>query len=204
MFNQSTSRDQAYAQLTRHWGRCLTGLTLAVLLVSLPGCISASAPKTTAALNGEAMYSQQPWAKNQPVNITARLNAIQGALGAVQAAQASFIEYQHARADAHNQRQARISAYNSHVYHKRLRAEEAERQKWAEYDAQNRPSVALGAINPVLDGVPDTFNHDGWNLGVAVAGWVGMQDAAQRQIRIDLNSNVRTPPPPKPPRHKKQ
>ncbi|MEM7329300.1 MAG: hypothetical protein AAF437_11210 [Pseudomonadota bacterium] len=146
------------------------------------------------------MYSPQPWVTSRPVNITARVNAIQGALGAVQAAQASFLEYQHARADAYNQQQARISAYNSHVYYERLRAEEAERQKWAEYNAQHRPAQRVGAFNPILGVVPDTFNYDGWEFGVQIAGWIGMQDAAQRQLRIDMNSNMRTPPPPKPPR----
>ena len=204
MLYPCTSLNQPRSLRTRRRGRSISGLALATFLIALPGCISASAPKTAATLNGEAMYSPQPWVTSRPVNITARVNAIQGALGAVQAAQASLMEYQYARADAHNQRQARISAYNSHVYHERLKAEEAERQKWAEYNAQHRPPVPFGALNPVLDGVPDTFNHDGWNLGVAVAGWVGMQDAQLRQMRVDINTNVRMPPPPKPPRHKKK
>ena len=191
---------------SRRRNRALSGFVLATFLVMLPGCVSASAPKTAASLNGEAMYEPQPWVNSKPVNITGRLNAIQGALSAAGAAHASFVEYKIAQADEYNQRQERKRALESQRYHARLRAEEEERQRQLALSNQYRPQV-LGSFNPIVGVVPDTFNYDGWEFGVQIAGWIGMQDAAQRQLRIDMNSNMRTPTPPKPPRprpkHKK-
>ena len=198
-YMKKTIFNQHLLVRSRRRNRALTGFVLATFLVALPGCISASAPKTAASLNGEAMYEPQPWVNSKPVNITGRLNAIQGALSAAGAAHASFVEYKIAQADEYNQRQERKRALESQRYHARLRAEEEERQRQLALSHQYRQSKP-GAFEITLENFPDSFNHEGWELGVQLAGWIGMQDAQLRQLRVDTNTNMRSSPPPKPPR----
>jgi len=201
MIDQFTPQAQ-YRQLRpRRRNGAATTLFIASLLVLLPGCISASAPKTTATLNGEAMYAPAAWASSKPVNITARVRAVQGALGAVQAASNSYVQYQQIRADTHNQQQARISAYKSHQYHQSLRAEEARLNAIRDREAA-MPLVRGVKPQGIIVGPIPEWDSSGWDLGVAVAGWVGMQDAQLRQMRVDINTNMISRPPPPPPNRK--
>ena len=191
MIDQFTPQAQHRQLCSRHRCDTVATLSLASLLVLLPGCISASAPKTAATLNGEAMYAPVPWASSKPVNITARVSAVQGALGAVQAASNSYVQYQQIRADTHNQQQARISAYKSHQYHQSLRAE-ADRLK-AIRDREAAVPRVMSVKPQVIDGGPlPEWDSTGWDLGVAVAGWVGMQDAQLRNLRVQINTDMVT------------
>lgn len=201
MIDQFTPQAQHRQLYSPRRRGAAASLSLACLLVLLPGCISASAPKTAATLNGEAMYAPVPWASSKPVNITARVSAVQGALNAVQAASNSYVQYQQIRADTHNQQQARISAYKSHQYHQRLRAEEDRLRAIREREAA-MPRVVTGKPQAIVVGPIPEWDSTGWDLGVAVAGWVGMQDAQLRQMRVDINTNMISRPPPPPPNRK--
>lgn len=168
---------------------------------STTACISASAPKTDATMIGEAMYSPQPWVNSKPVNITARVSAIQGELSAVQSASNSYVEYQVAQADEFNQRQARKAALESQRYYERLQAEDDRLRAIRESEAAVR---VVGQVKPtsiITD--PYVWDSSGWELGVAIAGWVGMQDAQLRKLRVDINTNMIAPPPPPPPVRKR-
>lgn len=202
MIDQFTKQAQHQQLCWRPRTGAAATLSLASLLVLLPGCISASAPKTAATLNGEAMYAPVPWASSKPVNITARVSAVQGALSAVQAASNSYVQYQQIRAEAHNQQQARISAYKSHQYHQSLRAEEARLKAIRDREAA-MPLVQGVKPQGIIVGPIPEWDSSGWDLGVAVAGWVGMQDAQLRQMRVDINTNMITRPPPPPPPNRK-
>lgn len=178
MFNQLIPQSpQRKRKADRRIGP-LTAISVASLLALLPGCVSASAPKTAASMNGEAMYTSQPWANSKPVNITARVNALQGALGAAQIASNSYLQYQQQRADAHNQRQARISAYKSHQYKMRLQAEEDARVR-ALLAAQNAPrtgkikpaSIVLGPAPTMADYAEDIGNSV-MGYAKSMRGWI--------------------------------
>jgi hypothetical protein len=156
--------------------------TLLALAWSTTACISASAPKTSSALNGEAMYAPQPWAHGKPVNITARLGSIQSTLSAVQTASNSYFQYQQDRVDANNKRKARSLAYESHLYYQRLQDEEDRLRAIQEREAAT-PQRVIAKPPPINVGPIPEWDSTGWDLGVAVAGWVGMQDAQLRQIR---------------------
>lgn len=170
---------------------------LCILAWSTTACISASAPKSDPALIGEAMYSPQPWVDSKPVNITARVSAIQGFASAVQTASNAYVEYQSAQADAFNRRQARQSALATQRYYARLQAEEDRLRAIRESEAAVR---IVGQVRPTsLVTAPYVWDSSGWDLGVAIAGWVGMQDAQLRQMRVDINTNMTAPPPPPPP-----
>ncbi len=201
MSNQLIHQPPQWKQDARRRAGALTTIFIASFLFLFPGCISASAPKTAATLNGEAMYAAQPWANSKPVNITARVSAIQGALSAVQTASNSYVDYQIARADTHNRRQARLAAYESHKYHERLRADEERLRAIREREAAYRlpGSIKTGTIDA---GPLPEWDSTGWDLGVAVAGWVGMQDAQLRRMRVDINTNMISRPPPSPPNRK--
>ena len=140
----------------------LRALLIVPLLFASAGCMSASAPKTAANLNGEAMYAPHAWANSQPVNITARLNAIQGALNSVQIAAADYFAYQQQRADTFNAQQARMAEYESRIYHRRLEEEAAERERLRALASQNRV-FKIGTVNPV-DG-------PGFNFAAHDAAW---------------------------------
>ncbi|MEZ5945581.1 MAG: hypothetical protein R3C13_00080 [Hyphomonas sp.] len=94
------------------------------------------------------MYAPRAWASSEPVDITGRLNAIQGALSSVQAAANDYFAYQQQRADTLNALQARMSEYNSRIYHRRLEEEAAEREQLAALASQNRV-FKMGTVNPV-------------------------------------------------------
>lgn len=202
MIDQFTKQAQHQQLCSRRRSGAAATLSLASLLVLLPGCISAGAPKTAATLNGEAMYAPVPWASSKPVNITARVSAVQGALSAVQAASNSYVQYQQIRADTHNQQQARISAYKSHQYHQSLRAEEARLKAIRDREAAMPLVQGIKPQGIIVGPIPE-WDSSGWDLGVAVAGWVGMQDAQLRQMRVDINTNMITRPPPPPPPNRK-
>lgn len=192
--------------MTRTLSNHLKISVLVALAWSTTACISASAPKTEAGLIGEAMYSPQPWANSKPVNITARVNTIQSALSAVQSVSDTYAQFQRDVADARYQREARSAAYESHLYFQRLREEEARLAAIRQND-QRIGQVRIGTPQAIRAGPLPEWDRTGWDLGVAVAGWVGMQDAQLRSLRVQINTDmVRQPPPPPPPnrRGKKQ
>lgn len=140
----------------------MKALPLAIASLALAGCVSPGAPKTSASLNGEAMYAPRAWASSEPVDITGRLNAIQGALSSVQAAANDYFAYQQQRADTLNAQQARMSEYKSRIYHRRLEEEAAERERLRALASQNRV-FKMGTVNPV-DG-------PGFNFAAHDAAW---------------------------------
>jgi len=148
----------------------LTTISIASVAFLLPGCISASAPKTAASMNGEAMYAAQPWANSKPVNITARVSAIQGALSAVQTASNSYVDYQRARADTHNRQQARMAAYESHKYHERIRVEEDRLKTIREREAASR-SVVSGKPESIKLGPAPTMADYADDIGNSMRGY---------------------------------
>ena len=177
---------------------------LAILSVFLPACVSASPPKTSAQMIGEAMYTTHPWADTEPVNITARMNAVQGALAAVGSAQQSYHDYRMGQAAAFNERaflKAEYARYEAGMRKQQAAVAEAARLRaLAEQDAR---SLAVSREPPRIAASPE-WDSSGWDLGVAVAGWVGMQDDALRRLRVHINTQtVSAPPPPPPPRRYK-
>lgn len=195
MDNQLTPAAQHRSLCNRRRSSGLATLSMAGLLVLLPGCISANAPETVRTMNGEAMYAPQPWATSKPVNITARVNALQGALGAVQSASNSYVQYQQQRADAHNLRQARISAYKTHQYNMRLKAEEDARLK-ALLAAQNatpqvlagKPiSIKLGPA-PTMADYADDIGNSMRGFAKSMRGWMAAGHPA-----FEYSSNYKQP-----------
>jgi hypothetical protein len=182
MDHQLTRHNQQKPKSPHRPKKALAALSIVSLLVVIPGCISASAPKTSSSLNGEAMYAPQPWAHGKPVNITARLGSIQSTLSAVQTASNSYFQYQQDRVDANNKRKARSLAYESHLYYQRLQDEEDRLRAIQEREAAT-PQRVIAKPPPINVGPIPEWDSTGWDLGVAVAGWVGMQDAQLRQIR---------------------
>lgn len=156
--------------MTRTLSKHLKIPMLCALVWSTTACISASAPKTEAGLIGEAMYSPQPWVNSTPVNITARVSAIQGALSAVQSASNSYVEYQVAQADAFNRRQARKAALESQQYYTRLQAEEDRLRAIREREAAVRPVGKLAPISVVAGAAPTMADYAD-EIGDAVMGY---------------------------------
>lgn len=166
-----------------------------VFLASV-GCVSASAPKTPASLNGEAMYAPRAWAGSKPVNITGRLNAAQGAVSTLQATTNQYFASQQMRYDDLNAQQARKAEYESRIYHRRLEEEAAERERLRALASQNRVfKVKKLGPDDFADGPGfDFLAHDGaWGLYDLAIG------------NSNALSKMRAPPTPPPvlPRGKK-
>jgi len=172
------TKERSRTQDRRQQNGAMTAIFIVSLALLLPGCISASAPKTAANMNGEGMYAPQPWANSKPVNITARVSAIQGALSAVQTASNSYVDYQTARADTHNRRQARLAAYESHKYHERLRTEDERLKAIRERDAASpsvisvKPrSIELGP-SPTMADYADDIGNSMRGFAKSMRGWI--------------------------------
>lgn len=140
---------------------------LAAAGLLLVGCMSPGAPKTAANLNGEAMYAPRAWANSEPVNISARLNAVSAAVSSLQATSDQYFANQQARADTFNAQQARKAEYESRIYHRRLEEEAAERERLRALASKNRVfKVRKLSPDDFADGPGfDFLAHDGaWGL----------------------------------------
>lgn len=169
---------------------------LCALAWSTTACISASAPKSDAALIGEAMYSPQPWVNSKPVNITARVGAIQGALSAVQSASDSYVAYQFAQADAFNRQQARKAALSSQQYYARLRAEEDRLRAIRDSEAavrvvgQVKPtSIDIGPA-PTMADYADEIGDSMMGYAKSMRGWIAAGHPA-----YEYSNEYKTPAP---------
>ncbi|MGV6820197.1 MAG: hypothetical protein ACWA5T_06820 [Parvularcula sp.] len=181
-----------------------TWLSVVAAVVLVSGCVSSAPPDTAATEIGEQMYVVHPWAETEPVNITGRMNALQGALAGVSSAQQAYFDFKMAQADAFNRRaflKAEYARNEAALRRQREKAAEAARLRaLAEQDTQ-RGRIAIKP--PKLAASPE-WDSSGWDFGVAIAGWVGMQDDALRNMRVEMNTQARpAPPPPPPPRRTK-
>lgn len=190
MHESQCRKAEAVTPRRTSWAK---GAALAAASLALAGCVSPGAPKTAATLNGEAMYAPRAWAESQPVNITARLNAVQSALNSVQVAANDYFAYQQQRADTFNAQQARMSEYKSRIYHRRLEEEAAERERLRALASQNRV-FKIGTVNPV-DG-------PGFNFAAHDAAWsfynqLSISSSAMRSHRraVGEGSLAATQPP---------
>jgi hypothetical protein len=143
--------------------------------VAAAGCASTKAPQSRFA-NAESMYTQQPWAQKPPTNITARFNAIQGALAGAQLAVNSYYDASLAGYRAHNDRvflQAEI-ARNQAAMNRELQ-ERLEEERLAALRAEPPRIVTLGKIDPATAPVDFGGFIGGHEVGQAVAGWMRVQ-----------------------------
>lgn len=182
--------------MTRTVSKTLKIPLLIALAWSTSACISASAPKSEADLIGEAMYAPQPWVHSTPVNITARVSAIQGALSAVQSASNSYVQYQVAQADTFNRRQARKAALKSQQYYARLKAEEDRLRAIRESEATMRPVGKVAPISIVVGPAPtmadyaDEIGDAAMGYAKSMRGWIAAGHPA-----YEYSSDYKAPAP---------
>jgi len=142
---------------------------LATLCTTMTACISASAPKTSAQMNGEAMYTTQPWADTKPVNITDRLNAVQGVVAAMQSAQTSYYDFKITQANAFNERAFLRAEIARHDAELRRRLEQAEAARIKAGAEQPRSPIKGVKAKPVA-GTVATFSDYAWEIGTSIIG----------------------------------
>ena len=156
----------------------------ALLVTFLTGCASVGTPVATGNGIAESMYTEQPWAKDPPVNITRRLSAIQGALGGAQQALNSYGAAMRASARTHNERvfrQAEISRRK--MVDDRIR-EQQEQQRLKAIAEQERRPVVLQPVGYLAPARP--WDDTGWKIGVAIAQNVRGWDKFMRNVRVNL------------------
>lgn len=165
-------------------------LPICIIVVQLAAaCASVQeAPEPRKDALPESFYVVAPWARQPPVNITARFNALNAALSGVQQSIDSYYASVQAQADAHNSRvflQAELAASQA----AERRREEERRAARAQPDSA-RGSYTTGKIDPksiapYKENVPP---WTGFEAGTAVVGfaqgwrgWMGstMHRAAQ-------------------------
>ena len=148
--------------------RCVGhAFVLATLCTTMTACISASAPTTSVQLNGEAMYTTQPWADTKPVNITGRLNTVQGAVATMRSAQTSYYDFKITQANAFNERAFLRAEIARHDAELRRRLEQAEAARIKAEAEQSRPPIKGVKAKPVAGTVP-TFSDYAWEIGTSI------------------------------------
>jgi len=143
------------------------------LLRARRGC--ASTPEEPAARNGalpESYYVVAPWSKQPPVDITARLNALNAALSSVRTSINSYYAGLQAQADAHNS-QVFMRAELARTQAAEQKREQARRAAQAKAQAASAgvrfKTAKIGHIAPyVYDSTGLKF---GFQLMDEVHGW---------------------------------
>ena len=162
------------ASLSRPWRLGRLAICLAVAQLAAACASTPEEPQGRKGALPESYYVIAPWSKQPPVNITARLNAVNAALAGVQHSIDSYYAGLKAQADAHNSR-VFMRAELARTQAEEQKREEARRAAQAKAQAQagsggvRFKTAKIGYIAPsVYDSTGLKF---GFQLMDEVHGW---------------------------------
>jgi len=154
-------------------------------LLLAAGCASVpDAPKERGNALAESFYVVAPWAQQPPVDITARLGAVNAALAGLHASIDSYYAGVRAQADAHNSRvflQAELAASREAQRRRELAARPAPPQADPDWRDRKPATIDSKRIAPYRENAPPWM---GFEAGTAVVGfaqgWEGWMHGRMR------------------------